>query len=202
MRMLFCSLLLVMAPTVISAQNTSELFIRIDKSITEKPRPNWTLVKRRVYPRINQVLYEWRQSKSFVAVHVFIYNSPEEASTRFRALPMLLKTGGTDTGGIDMVVLQAKVPGLADENFLWEGSYIKRLFGVDFRSRRVLVHTSASSISAAEQFALQISEIISSIMQSSLMSPADRNASLAQMKAKGYERSTIAHKTTKRKLLQ
>jgi len=128
--------------------------------VTEKQQPGWKLVKKRVYPKIAQLLYEWKQGKSFAVVHVFIYTSSEEASTRFKALPTLLKVGGIDTGGIDMTVLQAKVPGLGDENFLWEGFYTERLFGVDFRSGRVVVHTSASSFSVAEQFALQIAEAI------------------------------------------
>lgn len=182
LRTLFCGLLLMLAPTASSAQNISELLSRIDKSITEQPRPDWKLIKKRVYPRITQLLYEWKQRKSFVAVHVFIYNSSDEASTRFKALPTLVKTGGTDTGGIDMVVLHANVSGLGDENFLWEGSYTERLFGVDFRSGPVVVHTSASSISVAEQFALQISKIVSSIMQSASMRVADRNAALAHIK--------------------
>ena len=149
-----------MGPTVTLAQNNSSLFSRIDRSITEKQQSGWKLIKRRSYPKIGQLLYEWKQGKSFVGVHVFVYNSSEEASNRLKALPTLLKVGGIDTGGIDMTVLRAKVPGLGDENFLWEGFYIERLFGVDFRDGRVVVHTSASSFSVAEQFAVEISRLI------------------------------------------
>jgi len=159
-RVFCCSMILMLFPTLAGiAQDNSDLFTRMETLIAEK-QPGWKLAKKRVYPKIEQGVYEWKKDKSSVAVHLFLYQSPEEASTRFKAMPLLYQGSGLDVRGLDMTLLRATVPKLGDENYLWEESRSQKSFGVDFRKGRVVVHTDASSIAVAEQFALQIAEAI------------------------------------------
>lgn len=158
---IFCySMILVLFPTMsVVAQDNSDLFTRMETSIA-KTQPSWKLAKKRVYPKINQGLYEWRRGKSSIAIYILVYASAEEASTRFKAMPLLYQGSGLDVRGIEMALLQATVPNLGDENHLWEATDREGVRGVDFRKGRVVVHTDASSIAVAERFALQIAEAI------------------------------------------
>jgi hypothetical protein len=157
-RALSCGLILMLFPTALTlAQDNFELFRRIETLVTEK-QPGWKLTKKRVHTNIGQGLYEWEKGKSYVIVHVFLYASSEEASTRYKALPLLYKGSGLDVRGLDMTVLRATVPNLGDENYLWEAAHQEGALGVDFRRGPVVVHIRASSIALAEQFALQIAE--------------------------------------------
>ncbi len=159
-KMLCCGLILMLfsAGTAI-AQDNSDFFNRIETSVNAK-QSEWKLIKKRVYPKIAQGVYEWRRGKSSIAAYILVYESPEEASTRLKALPLLYLGSGLDVRGLDITVLRATIPNLGDENYLWEASDRERVMGVDFRKGRVVVHTNASSIAVAEQFALQIAEAI------------------------------------------
>jgi len=141
------------------AQEKYGVLDEIESHIREKTL-GWQLVKKRVHPQIGQAIYQWRKGKSSVAVHFFVYESEDVASTRFKSLPGLYQGSGLDVRGLDMIILRAKVPKLGDENYLWEESQDRRLFGVDFRKGKIVVHTAASSIATAEQFALQMAEAV------------------------------------------
>jgi hypothetical protein len=155
-------LLVILFPTeAVIAQDKSELFNRIERSVNEK-QSEWKLIKKRVYPKIAQAVYEWRSGKASVAVYILVYDSSEEASMRLKALPLFYQGSGLDVRGSDITVLKATVPNLGDENYLWEASDRQRVMGVDFRKGRIVVHTNAPSIAMAEQFALQIAEAIPS----------------------------------------
>ena len=160
-KVLCCGLLLLLSPRASACvpQDNSDLFNGIEKLVSKK-QPDWNLVKKRIYVKIGQAIYEWKKGKSSVVVHIFIYDSPEEATTRFKAMPLLYQGSGLDVRGIDMALLRATVPNLGDENYLWEATDQEGTRGVDFRKGKVVVHTSASSIAVAEQFALQIAEAI------------------------------------------
>jgi len=160
MKVTFWLALIVLTATTIRAQDASTLLARIDRSISTQQHPGWKLRTKKVYPSAEQGLYDWIQGGSVVIVHLFVRPSPEEASLTFKALPDTFRSGGSDSGGFEMTVLRAKVPGLGDENFLWEGFYAQKIFGVDYRKGKVVVHTQASSIAVAEQFALQTAEAI------------------------------------------
>jgi hypothetical protein len=141
-------------------QSNTDSFTRIETSVAQK-QPGWKLTKKRLYPKIEQGLFVWENGKSVVAIHVFLCDSADEASTRLKTLPLLYNGGGSDVASLNMTVLRATVPHLGDENFLWEAHDKEGVMGVDFRKGRVVVHTNASSIAVAEQFAMQIAEAIS-----------------------------------------
>lgn len=71
----------------VPAQDNSELFTRI-VTLTTGKQTGWKLRKKRVLSDMGQGLYVWEKGKSFVMVHVFVYASTEEATTRYKALPL------------------------------------------------------------------------------------------------------------------
>lgn len=152
--------LLVTASAV--GQDNPDSYTRIETLVAQK-QPGWKLTKKRLYPKIEQGLFVWENGKSVVAIHVFLCGSMDDASTRLKTLPLLYNGGGSDVPSLKMTVLRATVPNLGDENYLWEASDKERVMGVDFRKGRVVVHTNASSIALAEQFALEIAEAIPSL---------------------------------------
>src|SRR6267142_5135309 len=95
-KILCCGLIVILFPTeAVIAQNNSDLFDRIERSVNEK-QPGWKLAKKRVYPKIQQRIYVWEKGKSIVGVHIFVCDSSEEASTRFKALSLLYQGSGLD----------------------------------------------------------------------------------------------------------
>jgi hypothetical protein len=147
-------ILLVFSTSPGFAQNQPDLFIRIERLVSEK-HPSWKLTKRRVYRNNKYRLYSWEKGKSFLDVFLFVDESSEQALTRFKTLSSDLRDIG-----IDMTVLKATIAGLGNENYLWEGSRNERVLGIDFRKGKLVVHIGASSIAIAEEFALQIADEI------------------------------------------
>ena len=159
-RVLGCTLtMMVLSIVPTFGQGNVDSFTQIETSVAQK-QSGWKLTKKRLYPNIEQGLFVWENGKSVVSIHVFLCNSPNEASTRLKTLPLLFNGGGSDVASLNMTVLRASIPNLGDENFLWEASDRANVRGIDFRKGKVVIHTNASSIAVAEQFALQIAEAI------------------------------------------
>lgn len=149
----FLSVFLFANPAVF-AQKESPLFERIENSIKEN-QPQLKLERRRIANGGTSARYTWRSNSSSVYVFVFILSSSETAVQEFKALPNVL-----EADGIRMSIVHAIIPGLGDQNYLWEGVEKERRFGVDFRQGDVVVHVDASSIAMAEQFAFQVAAAI------------------------------------------
>lgn len=149
-------LLFLIGNAAVFAQDEPRLFGRIESSIKEN-EPRWKLQRRQLTNGGRATLYRWSSDSSAVHVFVFVLSSSEEATQEFKSLPSVM-----EADGIKMRVLDKTVPGLGDENYLWEGYYDKSAKGVDFRKARVIVHISATSSDIAKRFAEHIAEVISS----------------------------------------
>jgi hypothetical protein len=155
LKVLFLALMLILYNTTqVSPQNKTDIFARIEKLVSDS-QPDWKLTKKRAFKNNKYRHYSWEKGESSLDVLIFVGDSPEQALSRFKTLSPEFREDG-----INITILKATVPGLGDENYLWEGNPNERLFGIDFRKGKLVFHIGASSISIAEKFALQIADEI------------------------------------------
>lgn len=136
------------------AQESASLFTRLEGSI-EKKELAWKLVRKQVRKNSNSVFYEWRSGKQSVGVLILVHASLEGAIRTYKGLRF-----DFEAHGLKMVILQATVPNLGDENYLWEDDNSKEITGIDFRKGKVFVHVSTRSMETAKRFALNIADEI------------------------------------------
>ena len=149
-------MIILCASTTVVAQDNTALFSRIENAIRQKA-PNWKLEKMQISKNGKYVYYRWKSGKSAVTILMLVHTSSQEVAKNFNAL-----ADDLEINGLKMRRLGSSLQNLGDENYLWEGFRAQRVFGVDFRKGRIVVHTNAPSIAVAEQFALQIAEGIPS----------------------------------------
>ncbi len=103
------------------------------------------------------MLYEWRSGKQSVGVLILVHASLESAIRTYKGLRFEF-----DAHGLKMDILQATVPNLGDENYLWKDENSKEITGIDFRKGKVFAHVSTRSLEIAKRFALDVADEIPS----------------------------------------
>jgi hypothetical protein len=153
--MLFSLLMFLLCISSASrAQDSASLFTRLEASIKQK-EPSWKLVRKQVRKNSDSVFYEWRSGNRSVGVLILVHASLEGAIRTYKGLRF-----DFEAHGLKMVILQANVPNLGDENYLWEDDNNKEITGIDFRKGKVFVHVSTRSMEIAKRFALNIADEI------------------------------------------
>jgi len=145
-------LLIISAAVPVRPQENVSCLDRIEGSIRRK-KPDWKAVNRRVSRNKKYGAFRWGSGKSFVNVLIFVHDSQKEVVRTYQGLRY-----DFEALGLDMKILEATVPHLGDENYVWEDSNDRKTTGIDFRKGNVFVHITAPTIGVAKQFALLIAE--------------------------------------------
>jgi hypothetical protein len=143
-------MLILYISTLTFAQDNSAFFIKIEEAVKEK-EPEWKLVHKLVSTSKKYVSSQWKSGKSSVSALTSVHASAEETIRIYRGLPF-----DFEVVGLNMTVLEARVPNLGDEHYVWKDSDNEQIYGVNFRKGNVVVHVSAPSIEIAKRFALHI----------------------------------------------